>query len=101
MIVWLTGLPCSGKTTLDLALIRRLGEQGQKAEFLDGDVVRGELWRDLGFKKTDRHENIRRLGYVAELIARHGVVVVVSAVSPYRAARDLVRGNSTGFLEVY
>lgn len=101
MIVWLTGLPCSGKTTLGLALIQRLRDAGRKAEFLDGDVVRRELWLDLGFSRADREENIRRLGFVAELLGRNGVIAVVSAVSPYRGARDSVRKTSTGFVEVY
>ena len=101
MIVWLTGLPCSGKTTLGLALIERLRGMGHKAEFLDGDVVRRELWRDLGFTKADREENIRRLGAVAELLGRNGVITVVCVVSPYRVSRDNVRSRSTQFLEVY
>ncbi len=101
MTVWLTGLPCSGKTTLGLALTERLLARGWQAEFLDGDVIRHELWRDLGFSKTDREENIRRLGFVAGLLARHGIIVVVSAVSPYRAARDQVRRSSANFVEVF
>jgi adenylylsulfate kinase len=101
MIVWFTGLPCSGKTTLGLALTERLRAEGRQAEFLDGDVVRRELWRDLGFGKADREENIRRLGFVASLLARNGVVAVVSAVSPYRTARDHVRREVPAFVEVY
>jgi adenylyl-sulfate kinase len=101
MTVWLTGLPCSGKTTLGLAVTGRLKASGLRAEFLDGDVVRRELWRELAFSKTDREENVRRFGILAGLLSRHGVVVVVSAVSPYRASRDLVRRDSTQFLEVY
>lgn len=101
MTVWLTGLPCSGKTTLGLALTERLLARGWQAEFLDGDVIRHELWRDLGFSKANREDNIRRLGYVASLLARHGIIVVVSAVSPYRAARDQVRNSLTRFIEVY
>jgi adenylyl-sulfate kinase len=101
MTVWLTGLPCAGKTTLGLALTERLRALGLRAEFLDGDVIRRELWRDLGFTKADRDENIRRFGFVAELLARNGVIAVVSAVSPYRASRDKVRSVSTRFLEVY
>ena len=101
MTVWLTGLPCSGKTTLGLALIERIRARGWRVEFLDGDVIRHELWRDLGFSKTDREENIRRLGFVAGLLERHGIMVVVSAVSPYRAARDRVRSSLDGFVEVW
>ena len=101
MTVWLTGLPCSGKTTLGLSVTGRLKAAGCQAEFLDGDVVRRELWRELAFSKADREENVRRLGFLAGLLARQGIVAVVSAVSPYRASRDLVRGDSTQFLEVY
>jgi adenylyl-sulfate kinase len=101
MTIWLTGLPCSGKTTLGLAVARRLEDSGRKVEFLDGDVVRRELWRELAFSKADREENIRRFGFLAGMLSRHGIVAVVSAVSPYRASRDLVRGDSTQFLEVY
>ncbi len=101
MIVWLTGLPCAGKTTLGLGLIERLRARGWQAEFLDGDVIRRELWRDLGFSKADREENIRRMGFVAGLLARNGVIAVVSAVSPYRAARDRIRRESAHFLEIY
>jgi adenylyl-sulfate kinase len=101
MTVWLTGLPCSGKTTLGLVVTERLKASGWKAEFLDGDVVRRELWRELAFSKSDRDENIRRFGFLAAMLSRHGVVAVVSAVSPYRASRELVRAASTQFLEVY
>src|SRR5271170_2682501 len=101
MTVWLTGLPCSGKTTLGLAVTGRLKASGWKTEFLDGDVVRRELWRELAFSKADREENVRRFGFLAGLLSRHGIVAVVSAVSPYRGSRDLVRGDSTQFLEVY
>ena len=101
MTVWLTGLPCSGKTTLGLALTERLRARGRRVEFLDGDVIRHELWRDLGFSKADREENVRRLGFVAALLERHGIVVVVSAVSPYRSARDRVRNTSEHFVEVW
>jgi adenylyl-sulfate kinase len=101
MTIWLTGLPCSGKTTLGLVVTERLKAEGRKAEFLDGDVVRRELWRELAFSKADREENVRRFGLLAGLLSRHGIVAVVSAVSPYRTSRDLVRGDSTQFLEVY
>jgi adenylyl-sulfate kinase len=101
MTVWLTGLPCSGKTTLGLAVTERLKASGWKVELLDGDVVRRELWRELSFSKADREENVRRFGFLAGLLSRHGIIAVVSAVSPYRVSRNLVRGDSTQFLEVY
>ena len=68
---------------------------------LDGDAVRQSLCRDLGFSKQDRDENVRRIGWVAELLTRHGVIVIVSAISPYRAARDAVRSRCEDFIEVY
>jgi adenylyl-sulfate kinase len=101
MTVWLTGLPCAGKTTLGLAIVERLRALGRKTEFLDGDVLRQALWKDLGFSKADREENIRRIGFIAELLAHNGIVAVVSAVSPYRAAREEVRRKCGRFLEVY
>ena len=100
--VWFTGLPSSGKTTIARALERRLSADGFAVESLDGDVVRTHLTRDLGFSREDRDENVRRVGFVAELLSRHGVVAVCSLVSPYRAARDEVRARHLGrFFEVY
>jgi adenylylsulfate kinase len=104
MIVWFTGLPCSGKTTIATALTQYLIQGGNPAEILDGDMIRRELWSELGFSRIDREENIHRLGFLAELLARHSVISIVAAVSPYRAARDrdLVRMQSPGtFIEVY
>lgn len=102
--VWFTGLPSAGKTTVANLVGRRLAERGRPVELLDGDVVRTHLSRDLGFSKADRDENIRRIGYVAGLLTGHGVIVLVSAVSPYRAVRDEVRtgiGRAGGFVEVH
>jgi adenylylsulfate kinase len=102
--VWFTGLPSAGKTTVANLVGRRLAEQGRPVELLDGDVVRIHLSRGLGFSKADRDENIRRIGYVAGLLTGHGVTVLVSAVSPYRAVRDEVRagiGRAGGFVEVH
>jgi adenylylsulfate kinase len=99
--VWFTGLPSAGKTTVaDLAAAQLRG-LGVPVEVLDGDVVRAHLSRGLGFSKEDRDENIRRIGYVAGLLTRHGVVVLVSAISPYRAVRDEVRAAIGSFVEVY
>jgi adenylyl-sulfate kinase len=89
--VWLTGLPSAGKTTIANLVGARLAEHGHPVEVLDGDVVRTHLSRGLGFSKADRDENIRRIGYVAGLLTGHGVTVLVSAISPYRAVRDEVR----------
>jgi len=102
--VWFTGLPSAGKTTIAGLVGRRLAEQGGRVELLDGDVVRAQLSRGLGFSKADRDENIRRIGYVAGLLTGHGVTVLVSAVSPYRAVRDEVRAaveRVGGFVEVH
>ena len=102
--VWFTGLPSAGKTTIANLVGGRLAEAGRPVEVLDGDVVRSHLSRGLGFSKADRDENIRRIGYVAGLLTGHGVTVLVSAVSPYRAVRDELRtsiGRVGGFLEVH
>jgi adenylylsulfate kinase len=102
--VWFTGLPSAGKTTIAKLVGERLAQGGRPVEVLDGDVVRSHLSRGLGFSKADRDENIRRIGYVAGLLTGHGVTVLVSAVSPYRAVRDELRttiGRVGGFLEVH
>ena len=102
--VWFTGLPSAGKTTIANLVGGRLAQDGRPVEVLDGDVVRSHLSRGLGFSKADRDENIRRIGYVAGLLTGHGVTVLVSAVSPYRAVRDELRttiGRVGGFLEVH
>jgi adenylylsulfate kinase len=101
-VVWLTGLPSSGKSTIAAALASRLRDEGRSVEVLDGDELRAELCADLGFDRADRDENVKRIGYVAELLARHGVTVVCPVVSPYRAARDAVRARAgEGFVEVW
>jgi adenylyl-sulfate kinase len=99
--VWLTGLSSAGKTTLSRAVYERLWARGQRVELLDGDEVRRHLCRGLGFSKEDRNENVRRIGFVAEMLARHGVIAVVAAISPYREVRDELRSRSSNFLEVY
>jgi adenylylsulfate kinase len=99
--LWLTGLSSAGKSTLARHVSERLRDAGYKVESLDGDVVRQRLCKDLGFSKHDRDENIRRIGFVAELLSRHGVIVIVSAISPYRAVRDEMRGQLPNFVEVY
>lgn len=101
LIVWFTGLSGSGKTTICNAAFTELMARGIRTEMLDGDAVRKQLSRDLGFSKRDRDENIRRIGFVAEILSRHGVVVLVAAISPYRAVRDELRQSIGNFLEVY
>jgi adenylylsulfate kinase len=99
--VWFTGLSSSGKTTISQAVLEELLRAGHKVEWLDGDVVRQHISKGLGFSKEDRDENIRRIGFVAELLTRNGVIVLVSAISPYRAVRDEMRALIGRFIEVY
>jgi adenylylsulfate kinase len=101
LTVWFTGLSSSGKTTISQAVQKKLLHAGNKVEWLDGDAVRQHISKGLGYSKEDRDENIRRIGYVAELLTRNGVIVLVSAISPYRAVRDEMRARIGKFLEVY
>jgi adenylylsulfate kinase len=99
--VWFTGLSGAGKTTIRMVVEQELRAQGYKVEVLDGDIVRQNLTKGLGFSKEDRDENIRRIGFVAHLLSRNGVIVLVSAISPYRQIRDEVRRQIGDFVEVY
>lgn len=99
--VWLTGLPCSGKSTIARELARALLQRGRRVEVLDGDIVRQNLSYGLGFSREDRDRNIRRIAFVANLLARNGVIVIVALVSPYRAARDEARRLLVDFFEVH
>jgi adenylylsulfate kinase len=100
--VWFTGLSGAGKTTLANAMAAALQEAGHQVEVLDGDEFRKALGGDLGFSKEDRETNVSRLGYVAALLSRHGVAVLVAAIAPYRAAREAVRrGHNVPFIEVF
>ncbi|MDJ0615341.1 MAG: adenylyl-sulfate kinase [Calothrix sp. MO_192.B10] len=99
--VWFTGLSGAGKTTICRAVEKELRAQGCKIEVLDGDVVRENLTKGLSFSKADRDENIRRIGFVADLLTRNGVIVLVSAISPYSEIRDEVRHKIGDFIEVY
>ena len=101
LTVWLTGLSGAGKSTIATAVAEELRGRGAAVEVLDGDVIRTNLSKGLGFSKEDRDTNIRRIGFVAELLTRNGVVVLVAAISPYRAVRDEVRDRIGNFLEVY
>ena len=96
-----TGLSGAGKTTLSRLVAERLRAQGAKVEVLDGDQVRQRLSQGLGFSKEDRDENIRRIGFVCELLSRNGVVAIAAAISPYRAARREVRKRIADFVEAY
>ncbi len=99
--IWFTGLSGAGKTTITNALEEKLRAEGYPLEVLDGDVVRTNLTKGLGFSKEDRDENIRRIGFVSHLLTRNGVIVLVSAISPYRDIRDEVRQRIGDFIEVF
>ena len=99
--VWFTGLSGAGKSTIAERLLALLRERGVKSELLDGDVVRTNLSKGLGFSKEDRDTNIRRIGFVSQLLTRNGVVSIVSAISPYREVREEVRGEIGRFIEVH
>ncbi|PSN17853.1 adenylyl-sulfate kinase [filamentous cyanobacterium CCP5] len=99
--IWFTGLSGSGKSTIVRALEDRLRSRHFKLEVLDGDIVRTNLTKGLGFSKEDRDENIRRIGFVSHLLTRNGVIVLVSAISPYREIREEVRDRIDDFIEVY
>ena len=105
LVIWLTGLSGAGKTTLARALTQTFVAEGLRVEVLDGDEVRENLSKGLGFSKEDRDTNIRRIGFVARLLARNGIVVLASAISPYRQSRDDVRtsieSDGARFVEVF
>ena len=100
-VLWLTGLSGAGKSTVAAKLGPALAERGHRVELLDGDEVRTNLCQGLGFSREDRDTNIARIGYVAGKLAKHGVAVLVAAISPYREARDRVRDAVEVFVEVH
>ncbi len=99
--VWFTGLSGAGKSTIAEMLYHELQARGLKVEILDGDVVRQNLSKGLGFSKEDRDTNILRIGFVAELLTRNGVVTICCPISPYRETRDKVRETIGAFVEVH
>jgi adenylyl-sulfate kinase len=99
--VWFTGLSGAGKSTIAEIVIDELRARGRRVELLDGDEIREHLSKGLTFSKEDRDTNIRRIGWVASLLARNNVVAVTAAISPYRAVRDEVRGWIDNFVEVH
>ncbi len=99
--VWFTGLSGAGKSTLAERLGPALQERGLNVELLDGDVIRTNLSKGLGFSKEDRDTNIRRIGFVCDLLTRNGVVAIASAISPYRDVRDEVRKSIGDFAEIF
>src|SRR4030081_2509715 len=104
-VLWFTGLSGAGKSTLAEALREELTRRGRKPEILDGDEIRTNLSKGLGFSKEDRDTNIRRIGYVARLLARNGVIAITAAISPYTEIRNECRAmaaeNNVPFIEVY
>jgi adenylylsulfate kinase len=99
--IWFTGLSGSGKSTISDVLVKKINEKGRNVEVLDGDVVRTNLSKGLGFSKEDRDINIRRIGFVAHLLTRNGVAVICAAISPYIAIRNENRELIGDFVEVY
>jgi adenylylsulfate kinase len=99
--LWFTGLSGAGKSTIANIVVDELRARGQRVELLDGDEVRENLSKGLGFSKEDRDINVRRIGWVAKVLARNGVVAVTAAISPYRALRDEMRSEIHNFVEVH
>ena len=103
--LWFTGLPSAGKSTIAQALAHRLADDGRRVEVLDGDEVRPHLSAGLGYGRQDRDVNVRRIGWVARLLASHGVVVLVPVIAPYSDSRQAVRGDhvtaGVPFAEIY
>lgn len=99
--IWFTGLSGAGKSTLAEALAPRLAALGKRVELLDGDAVRTHLSKGLGFSREDRDTNVRRIGWVAQLLTRNGVFVITAAISPYREAREWCRESIRDFVEVH
>ncbi len=99
--LWFTGLSGSGKSTISERVAQRLKKSGLAVEILDGDIVRTNLSKGLGFSREDRDENIKRVGFVCQLLTRNGVAAVASVISPYREAREHNRKKIGNFIEVY
>lgn len=103
--VWLTGLPSAGKSTIARGIADRLRAAGRRAQVLDGDEMRRNLTRDLGFSRADREENVRRIGFVAKMLSANGVVTLVPVIAPYASSRDEVRAlhkeDGVDYVEVY
>ncbi len=99
--VWFTGLPCCGKTTIAKKVFKILKEKGYNVEHLDGDIVRKDLTRDLGFSKIDRNENLKRVTFVAKLLTRNNVIVLATFVSPYEKRRQKSKKEISNFILIY
>jgi len=99
--IWLTGLPCSGKSSIAERLAELFRSRNRRVEVLDGDVVRQRLSQELGFSEEHRNINVLRIGYVAKLLVNQGVVVIAAVVSPFEATRRAVRDEIRAFFEVH
>src|SRR5919107_5313693 len=99
--LWFTGLSGAGKSTVSERIYERLKSAGARVELLDGDVVRTHLSKGLGFSKEDRDTNVRRIGWVCEVLSRNGVIAIAAAISPYRAVREEIRERIPNFVEVF
>jgi adenylylsulfate kinase len=99
--LWLTGMSGAGKSTISDQIMARFRDSGARVELLDGDIVRTNLSQGLGFSREDRDTNVRRIGFVADLLSRNGIIVVVAAISPYRETREEVKAKIVNFLEVF
>ena len=99
--LWFTGIPASGKSAIAREVRDLLADRGLPVELLDGPEVRQSLSRGLTFTREDREENVRRIGYVAKLLSRNGVIAICASVSPYRATREEIRQHVTNFVEIY
>ena len=99
--MWFTGLSGAGKSTISEIVCQLLKDAGRKVELLDGDVVRTHLSKGLGFSREDRDINIRRIGWVCEVLSRNGVVAIAAAISPYRSVREEIRARIPNFVEVF
>ena len=101
MVIWFTGLPCSGKTTLSRKIEKYFQDNNLPIQRLDGDVVRETISEDLGFSKRDRDINIKRMAYLAQMLSSHNINVVSAFVSPYQAMRNFARSLQDDFIEIY
>ncbi|WP_414756382.1 adenylyl-sulfate kinase [Anabaena sp. CCY 9910] len=100
-ILWLTGLSGAGKTTIAQNVAQELQKRNYPTELLDGDIVRTHLSQGLGFSKQDRDINMRRIGFVANLLSRNGIIVIAAVISPYRQVREELKQTTTNFIEIY
>ena len=100
-LLWFTGLSGSGKSTISVPVAKALKKAGCKVEVLDGDIVRMNLSKGLGFSKEDRDINVRRIGFVGGMLSRNGVIALTAAISPYRETRESIRDQTVNFIEVF